>query len=200
VLRDFATGSVNNLAGTGDSVAKGLTDNAAVFLDPPVKPADLTTLTTGLRAAETAASTGGQQDRAQRDKAYAALADALRKDAHYVEIIANHDLATALSSGFNVVSTNRSSAPLDAPVITNIENLATTQILLRLAPMSNVRSFQVQTSMDEKTWAEAGIYTQSRRIVLAGLTPGTVYYARVRAIGGSTGRSPWSVPSSLMAT
>ena len=79
VLRDFATGSVNNLAGTGDSVAKGLTDNAAVFLDPPVKPADLTTLTTGLRAAETAASTGGQQDRAQRDKAYAALADALSR-------------------------------------------------------------------------------------------------------------------------
>jgi hypothetical protein len=200
VLRDFATGSAKDLAGTGDSVAKGLTDNATAFPSPPVIPADLTTLTTELRTAMTAAAVGGRQDTAAKEKAFEALADALRKDAHYVEIQANHDLETALSSGFNVVSTNHAQMPLDTPVIVNIENLASTQILLRLNPMVNVRSFQAQTSMDGKTWQEAGIYTQGRRIVLAGLTPGIVYYARVRAIGGSTGRSDWSVPSSLMAT
>lgn len=200
VLRDFATGSATNLADTGDSVGKGLTDNATAFPTPPVKPADLATLTTGLRTAMAVAASGGPQATAAKDKAFAALADALRKDAHYVEIQANHDLETALSSGFNVVSTNRAPAPLDAPVIVDIENLASTQILLRLNPMANVRSFQVQTSTDGKTWTEAGIYTQSRRIVLMGLTPGITYYARVRAIGGSTGRSDWSVPASLMAT
>lgn len=49
-------------------------------------------------------------------------------------------------------------------------------------------------------WQEAGIYTQARRIVLLGLTPGTIYFTRVRAIGGSTGYSDWSVPASLMCT
>jgi len=39
-----------------------------------------------------------------------------------------------------------------------------------------------------------------RRIVLLGLTPGTIYFVRVRAIGGSTGYSEWSVPVSLMCT
>jgi hypothetical protein len=160
----------------------------------------LGTLTTGLRTAMAVAASGGPQATAAKDKAFAALADALQKDAHYVEIQANHDLETALSSGFNVVSTNRAPAPLDAPVIVDIENLASTQFLLRLNPMANVRSFQVQTSTDGKTWTEAGIYTQSRRIVLMGLTPAITYYARVRAIGGSTGRSDWSVPASLMAT
>jgi hypothetical protein len=36
--------------------------------------------------------------------------------------------------------------------------------------------------------------------VLPDLMPGTIYFVRVRAIGGSTGYSEWSVPVSLMAT
>jgi hypothetical protein len=58
---------------------------------------------------------------------------------------------------------------------------------------------QLATAVNEP-WQEAGIYTQARRIVLMGLTPGTVYFVRVRAIGGSTGYSEWSVPATLMAT
>jgi len=49
-------------------------------------------------------------------------------------------------------------------------------------------------------WQEAGIVTEARRIVLPGLTPGTIYFVRARAIGGSTGYSEWSVAVSLMAT
>jgi hypothetical protein len=36
--------------------------------------------------------------------------------------------------------------------------------------------------------------------VLKGLTPGTTYSVRARAIGGSTGASNWSNPASVMAT
>jgi hypothetical protein len=36
--------------------------------------------------------------------------------------------------------------------------------------------------------------TQARTITLAGLTTGTVY--QVRALGGSTGQSDWSMPGS----
>jgi hypothetical protein len=39
----------------------------------------------------------------------------------------------------------------------------------------------------------------SQHITFDGLTPGTVYTIEVRAIGGSTGQSDWSDPSSHMA-
>jgi len=106
-----------------------------------------------------------------------------------------------LSSGFYAASTNHAQAPFDQPVIVDIENLATTQLLLRLNPVLNAKSYQAQTNTNGNgTWQEAGVYTQSRRIVLTGLTPGTTHNVRVRAIGGSTGYSDWSVPASLMAT
>jgi hypothetical protein len=82
-----------------------------------------------------------------------------------------------------------------------IANLATTQLLIRMLPILNAKSYQVQTATAANgPWQEAGIFTQARRIVLPGLTPGTIYFARARAIGGSTGYRGWSVAVSLMAT
>ena len=48
-------------------------------------------------------------------------------------------------------------------------------------------------------WQTAGAFTGARKIILTGLTPGTVYNVQARAIGGSTGYSDWSDPSSHMA-
>jgi len=80
-------------------------------------------------------------------------------------------------------------------------NNGSTQLLLRLLPVLNAKLYQLQTSTDGgKTWVEAGMSTQARRIVLKGLTPGTTYSVRARAIGGSTGASNWSNPASVMAT
>ncbi|HEX4349171.1 MAG TPA: fibronectin type III domain-containing protein, partial [Verrucomicrobiae bacterium] len=58
---------------------------------------------------------------------------------------------------------------------------------------------QIATAMNGP-WTEAGIFTQARRIVLPGLVSGTIYFVRVRAVGGSTGYSDWSGVASLMAT
>ena len=197
VSRDFTTYSDSDLDEFANNVIACLTSNKA-FPAPPVKPADLTTLDTTFRD-DIAAATGDPQDTAAKDKARDALLDALRQDANYVQTIANHDLEVLLSSGYYAASTNHAQSPLDQPVIADIENLATTQLLLRLTPVTNAKSYQVQTATNG-TWAEAGIYTQARRIVLMGLTPGTTYNVRARAIGGSTGYSDWSVPAALMAT
>jgi hypothetical protein len=48
-------------------------------------------------------------------------------------------------------------------------------------------------------WQVVGIFTQSRRILLESLTPGTTYTVQARAIGGSTGSSDWSDPVSHMS-
>jgi len=39
---------------------------------------------------------------------------------------------------------------------------------------------------------------QARRILLKDLTPGTLYEIRVRAIGGSTGYSDWTLTTQHM--
>ncbi len=208
VSKDFIKYSDSDLDEFANQIITSMSGNPA-FPNPPnpmsppgppdVTP-DITSLMERFRDA-IAAATGDPQDTAAKNKAREALEDGLRKDANYVESLASHDLETLLSSGYYANSTNHAQSPLDQPVIVDIENLETTQLLVRLTPVVNARSYQVQTNTNGNgTWTDAGIYTQARRIVLGSLTPGTTYNVRARAIGGSTGSSAWSVPASLMAT
>ena len=161
---------------------------------------DMTTLEEIFEAAITAANNGGPQQTAAKEAARAAVLDALRKNANYVQTVANHNLDVLLSSGFSATSTNRASAPLDQPAIATIENLGTTKLLVRATPILNARNYQVQMSTGAGAWQDAGIFPQARRIVLESLTPGTIYNVRLRALGGSTGYSDWCVAAALMAT
>jgi hypothetical protein len=145
-----------------------------------------------------AAATGDPQDTIVKKNARAALEAVLRKDASYVESLANQNVGMLLSSGYYASSTNRVQAQLDTPSITDIESPMTAQLLVRLTPVTNAKSYQLQISTASGAWTEAGIYTQARRIILPGLTSGTIYNVRARAIGGSTGYSDWSIPASQM--
>jgi hypothetical protein len=207
VSRDFVNYPDSDLDEFANEIITCMGGNPAfptppVSITPPVGGSgdDLTTLDTTFRNA-IAGATGDPQYTAAKNKAREALLDGLRKDANYVQTIASHDLETLLSSGYNAASTNHVQTPLSQPVIVDIENLATTQLMLRLTPVVNAKSYQVQTNPNGNgAWQEAGIFTQGRRIVLGGLTPGTTYNVRARAVGGSTGYSEWSVPATLMAT
>ena len=212
VSRDFVHYTDPALDEFANNIIQSLTGNTA-YPNPPVPPApsnmngqtspvavDLTTLDLAFRNS-IAAATGDPQNTAAKNKAREALLDGLRKDANYVESIGSHDLETLLSSGYYANSTNRAQAPLDPPVIVELSSLATTQLLLRLTPVTNARSYQVQTNTNGNgTWADAGIFTQARRIVLPGLTSGTAYNVRARGIGGSTGYSDWSKAASQVVT
>ena len=148
-----------------------------------------------------AALPGGIQLTAAKNAARNAALDALRMEANYVQTLASKNLDVLLTSGFYANSTNRAQSPLDPPVISEVDNLATTKLLVRLSPVTNAKSYNVQTNTTGTSgWQDAGIYTQARRIVLGNLIPGTTYSIRARAIGGSTGSSDWSNPVSLMAT
>jgi hypothetical protein len=200
VSLDFAGYSDSDLDEFAGNVVASLTGNAS-FPTPPVVLADLDALVTAFHNAVLAALPGGIQLTAAKNAARTALLDALRKEASYVQTITNHDLDVLLTSGFYANSTNRAQSPLDAPVISKVDNLATTKFLVRLTPVLNAKSYNVQTNTNGTgTWTDAGIYTQARRIVLGSLVPGTTYSIRARAIGGSTGSSEWSNPVSLMAT
>jgi chitodextrinase len=89
---------------------------------------------------------------------------------------------------------------LATPAILGVTNGASTTLTLNVEVVTNAKAYEVRQSTTAGTWQDAGTYTQARRIVVEGLTPGTVYTFQVRAVGGATGYSDWSDPISHMAT
>ena len=199
VLRDFYSYPAAQLVTFGYNIAASL--DPTVFLNLPFPPTALKTLTDDLNTKLVATLTGGKVETAAKAAAFAVLANALNSDANIVENTVGQNLEMLLSTGYLPVSTNRSSSPLDDTAIAALMNNGTTQALLRLQPVVNAKAYQVQTSTDGgQTWVEALLSSQARRIVLTNLLPGTTYAVRARAIGGSTGASSWTLPSSIMST
>jgi len=200
VSLEFGSYSDSELDAFAGKVVASLTKNAS-FPNPPVSLTDLGKLVTTFHSAVQDALPGGIQLTAAKNVAREALEDALRNEASYVQSIASHELDVLLTSGFLAGSTSRSSSPLTKPAIVLLDNVATTQLLVRLTPVPRAKSYLLQTSANGNGgWQDAGIFTQARRIVLSSLTPGTNYNIRARAIGGSTGYSDWSDPVAKMAT
>ena len=116
----------------------------------------------------------------------------LRQLASYVQNNSNNNLGTLLSSGFEAVSTNRASVPLDAPGILSIDNGNSGQLLVKVSPVANAKAYEVRyAALAPGPWQDGGLFTNSRSMPVNNLTPGTNYSFQVRAIGGSTGYSGW---------
>jgi hypothetical protein len=201
VSYSFATLSDNDLITFLQVVIICLTNNTA-FTSLPVTLVDLQALlTTFQNAVNAMGQSNSSQLTAERDEARVALLDAFRKTGAYVQSVALNSLSTLLSSGFAAVSAPSGQTPLPAPSVVSVSNLATTQVLMRLTPIPNARSYESRLSLDNGvTWTSGGISPQARRIILGSLTPGKVYMIAARAIGGSTGQSDWSTPVTIMAT
>ncbi len=176
-----------------------MTNNPS-FKTPMVDLAQMTTATDALDNAVIAAYTNDRLKIAEKNSKREALITLLAQQAAYVQSIAAGDLNVLLSSGFQPVSTNRSQVELSAPVIENVENSASGQLSLRLSPVKTAKSYEVRMAYGAVGWHTVGVFTQSRNIVLDNLTPGTLYQIQVRAIGGSTGASTWSDPTSRMSS
>lgn len=199
MLRDFCKYPASKLATFGYNIAANL--DPTKFTSLPVAPKDLKTLTDTLSTAQAAVNTGGKVETAAKNKAFDALSDALNGDANIVENVVGTDMELLLSTGYLPASNNHSSSPLSDTSIVSLLNNGTTQALLRLTPVVNAKTYQVQASADGgKTWQEWCISSQARRIVISNLVPGTTYGVRARAIGGSTGASAWTGASFIMST
>jgi hypothetical protein len=194
----FSRLSDSALKAFASNIINSMTGNAA-FPTPLIPLAQLTALQNDFANAIAAASDGGQYATAVKNSCRAALLSVLRRQAVYVESIAKHDLSMLLSSGFTAVSRNNAQSPLPKPAITKIMNEHSAKLTLRVTPVVNSRSYQVQVQVGQSEWQDAGIYPQARRVVVEKLKPGTLYNLRVRAIGGSTGSSDWSDPTSRMS-
>jgi len=172
-----------------------------VPLVPPTKPdpdapVDMTTRQNTLLSAISAAEGGGVVLTGAKNAALQSALDGLDALAFYVQTVARYDLPMLLTSGFQATSNNRAQSQLDTPSVTGIDNDISTHLDVHLTPIDNAVGYEVQTSTGNNAWQTVKFSTQARTITLIGLTTGTVYNVRARALGGSTGQSDWSKPSS----
>jgi hypothetical protein len=177
-------------------------DGHLVFITPPFPSAQLKTLQTTFSTDMTAARKLGTDRTLTKKISRQAVVDAVIANALYCQGLARHDLNTLLTSGFEVVSNNRTSGPLDTPAINSIDNSVSGQLTVLGTSVLNGRMYQLRYSLDGgATWTEAGTkYTSARRIVLTPTIPGKTYTIEICALGGSTGQSGWSNPVGIMAT
>lgn len=179
-------------------VIERLTGNAA-FPTPPVTLANLQTARTDFTAKIAAARAGGPADTAAKNNVRQDLLGMLRQVAGYVQINCNNDLHLLRSSGFESMSTNRAQTPLDHPLALVIKNGTSGQLVAKVSPVKNTSMYEGRAKAPTGDWLPSVFSGDSQHITFDGLTPGVVYTLQVRALGGSSGQSDWSDPSSHMA-
>lgn len=178
----------------------GLDGNAA-FPDLPVALPAYQALGATFIEKLAAAADGGKLAKAEKVVARAALVDAMRQLASYVQTVAGNNLPVLLTSGFLPVNTNTTQSPLPKPVVENIDNFQSTMVMIRLKTIPNMRAIEARRKVHGGAeYQAAGIFTQARKIKQEGLVPGTSYDWQFRAVGGSNGYSDWSDPITHMAT
>jgi hypothetical protein len=162
----------------------------------PTAPLDMTTRVTNLQIAIKNYEDGGQQAKTLRDVALAAVIEGLDALAFYVQTVARFSLPLLLASGFQARSNNHAQSKLETPVITSVTNDSPTELDVHVTAVANALNYEVQICIGTADWKTVMFSPQARTITLTGLTTGTVYQVRVRALGGSTGQSDWSMPGS----
>ena len=162
----------------------------------PTAPLDMTTRVTNLQTAIKNYEDGGAQALNARNLALAAVIEGLDALAFHVQTVARFNLPLLLASGYQAKSNNRAQSKLDTPTVTGIANDSPTTLDVHVTSVANALGYEVQTCIGTADWKTVMFSPQARTITLTGLTTGTVYQVRARALGGSTGQSDWSMPGS----
>ena len=184
----------------GLSTVTGLNKNPD-FKNLPVPTTEVTTLVNAFNTACEIAAQGGKANTAAKNAARAALIDALRQNALYVEIASKNDRTVLLSSGYQVASTNRAQSVLEQVQVAKVTNPQSGQLKVRIVPVPNARSFEGRIKpVNGSEFGPSISFASTRRIIFDALTAGVTYTLQLRAIGGSTGYGDWSAPTSHMPT
>jgi hypothetical protein len=169
------------------------------YPSPPVTMANLQAAKDDFTTKLAIAQTGGRVDTAAKNSSRQNLITALRRVATYVQMTCDDNMAKLLSSGFQAQSNNRASVQLDKPESLVIKNGNSGQLVAKVDPVSNTNMYEGRAKPSDGDWLPSVFSGDSKHITFSGLTPGKNYTVEVRALGGATGQSDWSDPSSHMA-
>jgi hypothetical protein len=194
----FAKLSDMELDNFAQAVIDSMTGNAT-YPSPPVTMAALKTATDDFTARIAAAKAGGPVDTAAKKNSRQALEGMLRQLASYVQMMCADDMALLLGSGFQAQNVNNAQTPLTQPLGLVIKGGASGQLVAKVDPVKNTSMYEARIKGDDGIWSPSIFTGDSQHIIFDGLTPGKTYTVQVRALGGSTGQSDWSDPSSHMS-
>jgi hypothetical protein len=204
----FSNLSEVNFAAQVDLIITSLTGNAN-FPEPWAATVptlvQLQTDQASYQSALNAIAAGDRRRVADRDAGRQKLTAGLVSLAYYLQTLANGDATKLSTTGFTPrKSGQRVLAPLSlqAPDGTRLErSILSGQIVIKARSVNKAASYDVQIATADPTveanWSDAGSYTSCRRIELGGLTPGKIYWVRLRALGVS-GPGAWTPAASLM--
>lgn len=173
----------------------------SAFPDPRVSMEILGRALEDFRLAIQARPQGGRLATVIKNKARAKVMELLYRLASYVESKSENSLEILLSSGFPARNRSRAQVAFPKAVILKIARGKSGQLRLLVRAIPNARCYEVLCAAVKPdgahaSWQNAGRFTNSRKILIDGLTPGQIYAFQVRAIGGSTGSGDWSDPVS----
>jgi hypothetical protein len=195
VLQNFAKQSDAQLAAFAGAIVQGMT-GSTVFASPPVELKALQAAADDLVAAVAAQPHGGAAATAFKNNKRQELTALLRRMAHYVQDNSGGDTATVLNAGFTLTASSRAGSALEKPSILKIDFGNTTQLVLKVRPVVRAKCYEVRYAAAGNggavgPWQTGGSFTNSRSMIITGLTPGTSYAFQVRAFG-SGGYTDWS--------
>jgi len=151
-------------------------------------PTAISTAVTGYKAAYKNASGGDRALIKVRKGQRTALSKMLGKAAHYLEIVADGDVAKLATTGYDLRKDIVKSivvSPLDALTGLKVSRTALSGGLLvharaeRLADVYHVQIASADPSV-EANWGPTQEFVHCNRIELTGLTPNKTYYVRIR--------------------
>jgi len=163
----------------------------------PVTQAALLAARTAFSESIATADMGGPADTADKNNKRDVLVGLLRRLASFVQDNHDNDMAKLLASGFEAVSNNRASLPLEKPSIRDIVNSGVGRLTVRVGPVRNAQNYRLRYALlgaggTPGPYQDGGLFSNSQQLLATNLTPGAEYIFQVQAIGGSTGQSDWS--------
>ena len=171
-----------------------------LFPNLPVKYADLQAMVTDFQAKLAASNVGGEVDTAAFQESRDIVIGALRQIAGYITSLGLTNASDVLSSGFDIIISGKNPpSPLVQPVFA-LNNSVPGQLGVNLPAVPYAKAYHVQYAIGTGAMIDLGIFPNTKNIVIPNTVAGTIYSARIQAIGGSTLCSPWSAVMSLMST
>jgi hypothetical protein len=174
--------------------------NNPLFPDLPVKYADLQALVTDYQAKLAASNVGGEVDTAAFQESRDIVIGAHRQIAGYITSLGLTNASDVLSSGFDIIVSGKSPSVLLSQPQFSLSNSVPGQLGVILQAVLNAKAYHVQYATGTGAMIDLAIFPNTRDIVIPNTVAGTIYSARIQAIGGSTLCSTWSGIVSLMST
>ena len=162
---------------------------ATTFPNTPVPLSQIQADITALTLSSAAATDGSKKDIALRNKDRYTLEQDLTLLGAYIVKVANGDPAIITVSGFTPAPARVHAAPqpLPQPSTPSVTQGNSGQALVQLTPIAKAKSYEIQVASMANgvpgIWTTTAVTAAKRPVPITGLTPGTIYAFRVRALG-----------------